>query len=94
MSYLERFHQNQHYDLLLAFGEDCIPVNKTLLAVTSSYFKFLFKNVKGDTFDFNCHEQFGDARIFQVLLGYLQSGYLVVPESVNIDCWILLYQVA
>lgn len=54
----------------------------------------MLKNVKGDTFDFSCYEQFGDARVFQVLLGYLQSGYVVVPESVNVDCWKLIYQMA
>ena len=32
--------------------------------------------------------------MFQVLLGYLQSGYVVVPESVNVDCWKLIYQMA
>ena len=65
-----------------------------MLAVNSQYFRFMLKDVKGDTFDFSCYEQFGDARVFQVLLGYLQSGYVVVPESVNVDCWKLIYQMA
>lgn len=80
--------------MLFALGEDCIPVNKTLLAISSRYFESLLKEVKGDTVDFNCYEQFGDSRVFQVLFGYLQSGYLVVPEEVNADCWMLLYQIA
>ena len=25
---------------------------------------------------------------------YLQSGYLVVPEEVNANCWMLLFQIA
>ena len=94
ISYLERFHQEQYYDLLIAFGEDCIPVNKTVLAVSCYYFRYLMKEVKGDTLDFKVHEEFGDARVFQVLLGYLQSGYIVVPESVNVECWMLLYRIA
>ena len=54
----------------------------------------MLKDVKGDTLDFKCHEDLGDARVFQVLLGYLQSGYIVVPESVNFECWMLLYKIA
>ena len=79
MQYLQKFHQNQHYDLLLVFGEDCIPVNKTLLAVHSPYFQVVTKDCQGDTLDFKFIQQFGDSRVFQVLLAYLQSGFLVVP---------------
>jgi hypothetical protein len=93
-NFLERFNQHQHFDLLLVLGEDCIPVNKTLMAVHSRYFYNLLKELKEDTLDFKCYEQFGDARVFQVMANYLQSGCLVVPEELDASCWMLLHQLA
>ena len=79
-AYLERYHQSQFYDLLVVFGEkECIPVNKTLLAVSSQYFASMLKNHKEECIEIKNCQDFGDIRVFQVLLNYLQSGYLVVP---------------
>lgn len=71
-AYLERFHQSQHYDMLLVVGEDCIPVNKTQLAVNSLYFKHLLQEVKEDTLELSSYSPYGDARVLQVLMNYLQ----------------------
>jgi hypothetical protein len=84
----------QHYDLLVAVGKECIPVNRTMLAVNSQYFEYLLRDHRGEVLEIGGCEEFGDARVFQVMLNYLQSGYLVVPEGLDEKCWILLYHLA
>lgn len=37
-AYLERYNQQQYYDLIIEFGEESLPANKTELAVSSQYF--------------------------------------------------------
>lgn len=34
----------------------------------------------------------GDVRVLQVLLNFLERGYLVVPEGLDEDCWKSLMQ--
>lgn len=72
--------------------EYCLPANRTQLAVGSRYFSYLLQGQEGPHLELALED--ADARVLQVMVGYIQTDLVVVPEGLDEQCWAALYQLA
>ena len=89
--YLETERISQYHDLVIVLNQEYyIPVNQTMLAKNSTYFRYLLKWTQQSHIGIDLQEELADIRVFQVMVNYIQTGYLIIPEDLDDRCWVVL----
>lgn len=94
-NFLDQNRNYHHKDATLIINDEyCLPTNKTMLAMSSQYFRHLFtKNFKGKN---SAHVKLPNANlvVFEMITNYLMLDKLVVPTEMGVGSWIELYEMA